>query len=427
MLPRGWAEAPLLDIVDLHDARRIPLNQAERAAKPGKYPYYGANGQVDTVGDYLFDGDYILLAEDGGYFDDPERHVAYNVEGRFWVNNHAHILKCKEGIPQSFLTRLLNSLDWMPFVNGTTRLKLTQGGMQRITVPLPPLPEQHRIIAKLDALIARIARARSELDRVPTMANALRSKVLHLAFAPVSGENWPTTAFGDVIQEGLIGLVRSKEEQAASGSPYIRMNHYDLDGTWNDDKLTFVSCTRDEQKRFELRADDILFNTRNSAELVGKVAIWPVDKKGFVYNNNLLRLRMNNLVLPRFVFHYMTSPKFRMQLEGHKSATTSVAAIYQRSLYKLPVPVPSLAVQQAAIDTIDAAFARAARFEAEAARARALIDRLETAFLAKAFRGELVPQDPKDEPASVLLERIRVERATTSKPKRKQSSRGSTN
>src|SRR4051794_40018672 len=95
-LPRGWREAPLFDIAELHDNRRVPLNQIQRSQRQGPYPYYGANGLVDHIDGYMYDGQYVLLAEDGGYFDEPERGVAYEVDGQFWVNNHAHVLKPRD-------------------------------------------------------------------------------------------------------------------------------------------------------------------------------------------------------------------------------------------------------------------------------------------------------------------------------------------
>src|SRR5689334_22623960 len=101
-------------------------------------------------------------------------------------------------------------------------------------------------------------------------------------------------------------------------------------------------------------------------------------------------------------------------MDQEKSATTSVAAIYQRSLYKASIPIPSLEEQRAIAQRLSATFVRADQIEAEAARARALLDRLESTILVKAFRGELIPQDPSDEPASVLLERIRAKRAGAS-------------
>ena len=97
-----WIIAPFLNVVDLHDGRRVPLNAAEQAKRQGNFPYYGANGLVDHVNDYIFDGDFVLLAEDGGNFDRPERGVAYEVSGKFWVNNHAHILKPRARWPRGF-------------------------------------------------------------------------------------------------------------------------------------------------------------------------------------------------------------------------------------------------------------------------------------------------------------------------------------
>ena len=189
-LPKGWDSSSLLDIVDLHDSQRIPLNQKQRAERPGKYPYYGANGQVDSIDGFIFDGNYILLAEDGGYFDDPSRGVAYEVSGRFWVNNHAHILSPCSGIPRRFLTYILNSLNWMSYVGGSTRLKLTQESMRRVLIPVPPLNEQRRIVAKLDSLFARSRRAREELERIPKLCDRYKQAVLATAISGEMTKEW---------------------------------------------------------------------------------------------------------------------------------------------------------------------------------------------------------------------------------------------
>ena len=103
-LPRGWVNAAVTQFASLHDNVRIPLNAKQREAMQGEYPFYGANGLVDHVNDFLFEGEYTLLAEDGGYFDDPKRGVAYEATGKFWVNNHAHILKPLGGISNRFET-----------------------------------------------------------------------------------------------------------------------------------------------------------------------------------------------------------------------------------------------------------------------------------------------------------------------------------
>lgn len=189
-LPQGWAEAAVTEIVGLHDARRIPLNATQRAEMKGAFPYYGANGLVDHVNDYLFDGDFVLLAEDGGYFDDPSRGVAYEASGKFWVNNHAHILEPLGGISPRYLRYQLNAIDWMPFVGGSTRLKLTQGGLERARLPVPPLSEQRRIVAKIDSLTGKSRRARDHLDHIPRFVEKYKQAVLAAAFRGDLTREW---------------------------------------------------------------------------------------------------------------------------------------------------------------------------------------------------------------------------------------------
>lgn len=106
-----WDHAPLMDVVELHDSRRVPLNHTQRAARKGPYPYYGANGQVDSVDDYLFEGEFVLLAEDGGYFDNPSRGVAYEVTGRFGSTimrtfSRPNARYCAVSLPTHSITRI---------------------------------------------------------------------------------------------------------------------------------------------------------------------------------------------------------------------------------------------------------------------------------------------------------------------------------
>ncbi len=288
---------------------------------------------------------------------------------------------------------------------------VTKGKFEATKILIPPSQEQSRIVAKLEALITRLAHVRSELNQILSKISMLRSTIINQVFSPINFKRWHRQTFADVIDDGLIGLVRSKEEQSSSGFPYIRMNHFDLNGVWNEEGLTHVNCSPTEFRRYQLRANDLLFNTRNSFELVGKVGLWPENHDGFVYNNNILRIRLYSTMDPLFVHAYMQSKYFRTLMDHEKSATTSVAAIYQRSLYRSPIPVPPLDEQREIAEHIRETSRLSDRLESEAARARALLDRLEAALLARAFRGKLVPQDPADEPANVLLDRIRARRA----------------
>ena len=155
-LPEGWAVCRLEDIVEIFDNLRKPINSNERNSriankhKDELYPYYGATGQVGLIDAYLIDGTYLLLGEDGAPFLDKSAVKAYPIEGRCWVNNHAHILRPLCDF--DYLMFYLNQVDYKDYVNGSTRLKLTQSDMRSILVLLPPIAEQKHISAKVRAL-----------------------------------------------------------------------------------------------------------------------------------------------------------------------------------------------------------------------------------------------------------------------------------
>ena len=159
-LPNGWAVCRLDQVADVLDNLRKPINSNERNLRiKGKqidrlYPYYGATGQVGLIDDYIVDGHYLLLGEDGAPFLDKNAIKAYSISGKSWVNNHVHILSPK--IDFEFLQYSLNQIDYSEYVNGSTRLKLTQTDMCSIRLMLPPLSEQKLIKAKIQTLFSQL-------------------------------------------------------------------------------------------------------------------------------------------------------------------------------------------------------------------------------------------------------------------------------
>ena len=164
-LPKGWAVCHLEDVCQICDNQRQPINSTERQERKKRaqtlYPYYGATGQVDWIDDYMLDGTFILLGEDGAPFLEKFADKAYVVSGKIWVNNHAHILKPNCDI--TYLTYYLNRYDYSECVNGSTRLKLTQADMKNMTIVLPPLAEQHRIAGRIDKIFRMLDAITAEL------------------------------------------------------------------------------------------------------------------------------------------------------------------------------------------------------------------------------------------------------------------------
>ena len=149
-----WPFRALGELVDNFDGRRVPVKESDR--RPGPYPYYGASGAVDHVDGYLFDGEYLLVAEDGENLRTRKTPVAFLASGRFWVNNHAHILKATNEADTRFLNYALSVADIGGYITGSTMPKLTQGNLHKIPVVAPPLAEQRRIASILGALDDKI-------------------------------------------------------------------------------------------------------------------------------------------------------------------------------------------------------------------------------------------------------------------------------
>ncbi len=188
-LPTAWKWTMLGGVCDFLDSRRIPVNNGERERRiAGKdksdlYPYYGANGQVGWIDNYIFDEPLILLAEDGGFFGSTTKPIAYIVSGRCWVNNHAHVLKPHPDVCFEYILHALRIRpDVLDMVSGSTRAKLNQQIASRISIPLPPLPEQKRIAAILNEQMSQVDKARAAAEAQLEAAKALPDVYLRQVF-----------------------------------------------------------------------------------------------------------------------------------------------------------------------------------------------------------------------------------------------------
>ncbi|EHH1110726.1 restriction endonuclease subunit S [Vibrio parahaemolyticus] len=152
-LPLGWVAADFGDITFNLDAQRIPLSVSERKGRQGIYDYYGASGVIDSIDAYLFDKPLLLIGEDGANLVNRSTPIAFMARGKYWVNNHAHVI---DGISEDFLIYLslyINSISLIPYITGMAQPKMNQAKMNSILVLLPPEKEQHRIVAKVDELM----------------------------------------------------------------------------------------------------------------------------------------------------------------------------------------------------------------------------------------------------------------------------------
>lgn len=157
------------------DKKRIPLSSAQREKRQGMFRYYGAQGVIDHVDDYIFEGTYLLIAEDGENLKSKKQNIAQVVDGQFWVNNHAHIVQGNEQCDTRFLCYLINSMDLSGYITGSAQPKLSQANLNAVTLSLPTLAEQKRIVEYLYMLDQKIDVNRQINDNLQQQASALFS------------------------------------------------------------------------------------------------------------------------------------------------------------------------------------------------------------------------------------------------------------
>jgi type I restriction enzyme, S subunit len=154
VLPSSWLWTRLDNVSICRDGQRIPLSKQERQQRQGSYDYYGASGVIDSIDDFIFEEPLLLVGEDGANLINRSTPIAFIAMGRYWVNNHAHILDGANLDSLRYLAVFINAIDLVPYVTGTAQPKMNQAKMNSIPVAVPPLAEQKRIVAKVDQLMA---------------------------------------------------------------------------------------------------------------------------------------------------------------------------------------------------------------------------------------------------------------------------------
>jgi type I restriction enzyme S subunit len=186
-----WQVKNLGNIADFFDGKRIPIESTQRRTMHGNYPYYGASGIIDYVNDYIFDGEYVLLAEDGANILMRSTPVAFIAKGKFWLNNHAHIMKAHGS--NSFLAAYLEQLKYDNYNTGTTQPKLNAAVVKRISVTLPSELEQQKIADFLTAIDKKIESIDKRVELLKRYKKGVMQKIFtqQLRFKDENGSNYP--------------------------------------------------------------------------------------------------------------------------------------------------------------------------------------------------------------------------------------------
>ena len=277
------------DVLINYDYLRKPLSSMERESFKGEYPYYGAQGIIDYVKDYLCDGEYMLIAEDGENLSSRKEPIANIALGKFWVNNHAHIVKTNELADFKYVYYLLNYSDITGYVTGSAQPKLSQGNLNKIKIQLPPLPTQHRIASILSTYDALIQNYKRQIAALQSAASELYKEWFvrfrfpgykNAKFDNGLPEGWKVARIGEYVKIKS-GFAFKSEWWQNEGCPVVKIKDID-NGEVDTTNFDYVSEEfAKKAKDFLLKEGDLVIAMTGAT--IGKIGIVPKIEK--LYTN----------------------------------------------------------------------------------------------------------------------------------------------
>jgi type I restriction enzyme S subunit len=389
-----WPEIPLRYVAKCLDGKRVPLNAEERSYKSGPYPYWGANGVVDNIDEFIFDEELVLLGEDGAPFFDPLKPVAFPVKGKIWVNNHIHVLRVNENFDYRFLASCLNAVDYSAWIEGSTRDKLTQDKMLSIGIFSPPKSLQvaianflDREATNIDTLITAKQRL---LDLLAEKRQAIVAEAIMRGLKPTapqrpSGIDW----LGDIPAhwgvERTRWLFAERDQRSTTGEEeMLTVSHLTGVTPRSEKNVNMFEAETNEGYKLCL-AGDLAINTLWA--WMGAMGVARVN--GIVspaYNVYTPGPRLD----PDYVDGLVRIPVFAQEVTRYsKGVWSSRLRLYPEGFFESYFPVPPIDEQCEIVRHIAVETAKIHRLRAATEHSIALLKERRGALIAAAVSGQI--------------------------------------
>ena len=329
----------LEDCCEILDSLRIPITASDR--EKGIYPYYGANGIQDYVSSYIFDDDLVLLAEDGGSFGSKTKPIAYRVSGKCWVNNHAHVLKPKEGMDVDFLCYSLMFYNTEGLVNGATRQKLTQSAVRKMKIPKLNIDVQRNIVKEIKYVKSIIAIRGKQLEKLSLL---VRARFVEMFGDPISNPyELPVVKLGELSE-----LITKGASPSWQGFSYTDDSSQTLFVTSENVREGFFDLSspkyiedgfNDKQKRSMIHKGDFLINIVGAS--IGRAAQFNLECKANMNQASALVRINDNRIIDKYLLVYLNSDKAQHMYDYMKS-DTGRANLSLQDINDLTIMLPPL-------------------------------------------------------------------------------------
>lgn len=371
----GWQTRTLDQISVNLDNRRRPVTKSDRVG--GEFPYYGASGIVDYVADYLFDEDTLLISEDGANLLARSTPIAFPASGKYWVNNHAHILKFPDAITQRFVELYLASIPLDGYITGAAQPKLNQSALNSIPIPAPPIPEQQRLVTLLDEALDGIATARSNAEQNLQNARAIFESHLQSVFTQ-QGDGWLEMPLGEVGKVSMCKRIFKEETKATGDIPFYKI------GTFGKEADSFIPSEIYRQYRdkypFPNKGDVLI----SAAGTIGRRVIYDGEHAYFQDSNIVWISNDQKQVLNHYLYHFYGA------CEWNSTRGATISRLYNDNLKRISIAFPkSLIEQQQIAAQLDSLSDETCRLTDIYQRKLAALDDLKKSLLHQAFAGLL--------------------------------------
>ena len=338
-----WKTKKLADLCKMYQPKTLSKKHLK---SDGKYFVYGANGIIGKYNKYNHEKSQLMITCRGATCG------SINISKPFsWINGNAMVVQPNENeISREFLKYLFKGqIDFLKVITGTAQPQITRESLNPILVSYPSLPEQHRIVTKLDSLLYEIDKAIIIKNKKINHIVSLNQKIIDNHFLKFKEK----ILFDKIVLSKGTGLERGIRFQSIDKKfPYLKMNNINEDNQIDIKKFVCVDAKKYEVEKYLLKKGDFLFNTRNSTELVGKSAVFNEDGT-WLFNNNILRVKFKPGFSSKFINFFLSTTLGKANLKKMKTGTTNVAAIYYKNLATLKIPLTTFDTQKKIVSDIE--------------------------------------------------------------------------
>ncbi|MGI9920187.1 restriction endonuclease subunit S [Vibrio owensii] len=385
-----WPLKKIAELCEILDSKRKPITKKDRVAGP--YPYYGASGVLDYVESFIFDEDLVLVGEDGAKWG-PGDNSAFRISGKTWVNNHAHVLRPnRDKVLDSWLIYYLNGTDLSDFITGLTVPKLNQAKLKKITVPIPTLSEQKRIVELLDTVFANLEETRAKTEQNLKSARELFESTCSNSIFSTGATSSCTVQ--DVansekgsMRTGPFGSQLLKREIVDSGIAVLGIDNA-VKNSFQWGAKRFITPEKfEELSRFEVKPRDVLITIMGTC---GRCAIVPENIPKAISTKHLCCITLDtNKCLPEYLHAYFLYHPVAKEYLLSRAKGAIMAGLNMGIIKELPLVLPCIEEQEKLVSQVNLLKDNIDKLVMTYEAKLVSINELKKSILQKAFSGEL--------------------------------------